>query len=121
MINHKSSLEILYRIDNWINEASGWIIELIESQYINISTYRPLSGSSYVNLPVELRKPKKGLISIKNKDQKCFLWCHVRHNNPVKIYPERITEEHLCFTKKRIKTKKTFVRVVYSVLVVKMC
>ena len=121
VINHKSSLEILYRIDNWINEVSGWIIELIESQYINISTYRPLSGSSYVNLPVELRTSKKRLINIKNKDQKCFLWCHVRHNNPVKIYPERITEEDLCFTKKRIKTKKTFVRVVYSVLVVKMC
>ena len=34
--------EILYRIDNWINEGSGWIVELIESQYINISTYRPL-------------------------------------------------------------------------------
>ena len=27
----------------------------------------------------------------------------------------------LCFTKQRIKTKNTFVRVVYSVLVVKMC
>ena len=28
--------------DNWINEGSGWIVELIESQYINISTYRSL-------------------------------------------------------------------------------
>ena len=71
MINHKFSLqngfqEILYRIDNWINEGSGWIVELIESQYINISTYRPLSGSSYVKLPVELRSPITGLISIKS-------------------------------------------------------
>ena len=33
--------EILYMIDVWINNWSGWIIELIESQYINISTYRP--------------------------------------------------------------------------------
>ena len=33
--------EILYRIDCWINEGSGWIIESIESQYINITTYRP--------------------------------------------------------------------------------
>ena len=40
----------LYMIDVWINNGSGWIIELIESQYINISTYRPLSGSSYMNL-----------------------------------------------------------------------
>ena len=56
VINHKFCLEndfqeILYRVDNWINEGSGWIVELIESQYI-ISTYRPLSGSSYVKLPV---------------------------------------------------------------------
>ena len=28
---------------NWINEGSGWIVELIESQCINISTYRPLA------------------------------------------------------------------------------
>ena len=59
-------------IDVWINEGSGWIVESIESQYINISTYRPLSRSSYMNLPFELRSPKKGLINIKNKDQKCF-------------------------------------------------
>ena len=98
VINHRFRLEnsfqeILYMIDVWINNGSGWIIELIESQYINISTYRPLSGSSYVKLPAELRSSKKGLINIKNNDQKCFLWCHVRHINPVKIHPERITWE----------------------------
>ena len=64
MINHKFSLEnafqeILYRIDNWINEGSGWIVELTESQYIHISTYRTLSGSSYVKLSAELKSPKK--------------------------------------------------------------
>ena len=78
VMNHKFSLEnifreILYRIDNWINEGSSWIVELIESQYINISTYRALSGSSYVKLSAKLRSPKKGLINIKNNDQKCFL------------------------------------------------
>ena len=93
--NHRFQLEssfqeILYMIDNWINEGSGWIIELIESQYINISTYRPLSGTSYIDLPVELRSPKKGLINIKNKDEKCFLWCHVRHINLLNKHPERI-------------------------------
>ena len=63
--NHKFKLEksfeeILYMIDIWINNGSGWIIELIESQYINISTYSPLSGSSYMDLPVEWENPKKG-------------------------------------------------------------
>ena len=95
MINHRFKLEnsfqeTLYLIDNWINEGSGWIVESIESQYINISTYRPLSGSSYMDLPVELKSPRKGLINIKNKDQKCFLWCHVRHINPSKEHSERI-------------------------------
>ena len=85
------------RIDNWINEGPGWIVELIESQYSNISTYEPLSGSSYIKLPAELKKSKKKkkkkeLINIKNNDQKCFLWCHVRHINPGRTHPERITQ-----------------------------
>ena len=87
VINHRLRFEndfeeILHLIDNSINELSDWIAESIESQYINISTYRPLSGSSYMNLPDELRNLKKGLINIKNKDQKCFLWCNVRHIIP---------------------------------------
>ena len=86
----KSFEEILYMIDVWINNGSGWIIELTESQYINISTYRPLLGSSYMDLPVKLRSPRKGLINIKNKDKKYFLWCHVRHINLLNKYPERI-------------------------------
>ena len=95
IINHRYKLdqsfqEILYRIDAWINRRSGWIIESIESQYINISTHRSLEGSSYIDLPIELKHPKKGLINIKNNDQKCFLWCHVRHINPLKERPERI-------------------------------
>ena len=46
-------------IDVWINTVSSWNAELMESQYINISTYRPISGSFYINFPVELRSPKK--------------------------------------------------------------
>ena len=98
MINHKFSLKnvfqkVLYRTDNWINEESGWIVEFIESQYIKVSTYRPLSESSYIKLPAEIGSSKKGLNNIKNNDQKCFLWFHVRHINPVKIDPGIITRE----------------------------
>ena len=51
MINHRFRLEktfqeILYMIDTWINNGSGWIIFF-----------------------------------------KCFLWCHVRHINPLKEHP----------------------------------
>ena len=95
MINHRFKLgesfqEILYMIDAWTNNGSAWIIESVESQYINISVCRPLVGSSYIDLPIELKHPRKGLINIKNKDQKCFLWCHVRHINPSKDHPGEI-------------------------------
>ena len=40
-----------------------------------------------------MRSSKRGLINIKNNDQKYFLCCRVRHINPVKIYPERITQK----------------------------
>ena len=67
-----ASQEILYMIDAWINEGSGWIVESIQSQYIKVSIYQRLSGSSNIKIPVELKSLKKGLINIKNKYQKCF-------------------------------------------------
>ena len=98
VINSELSLdkcfqEILYRIDNWIIEGSGWIIESIKGKYVNISMYSPLIRSSSAELPNELKNPKKGLINIKNNDKKCFLWCHVRHLNLIKKHPERIKKD----------------------------
>ena len=77
VMNHRFKLknsfqEVSYMIDVWVNEGPDWIVKSIESQYVNISTYRPLSGSSYISLPIELRNQRKGLINIKNRDQKCF-------------------------------------------------
>ena len=87
----KSFQEILFRIDNWINQ-SGWIIQSIETQYVNISNYSPLTGSICIELPDILKNLMKGLINIQSNDNKCFLWCHIRHLNPPKIHPERITK-----------------------------
>ena len=77
VINHRFRLEnslqeILYMIGVWINKEYGWNAESIDCQYINISTYTPLSGRFYMDLPVELKSPRKGLINMKSKDQKCF-------------------------------------------------
>ena len=33
--------EIIYRIDNWINEGSGWVIESINGEYVNRFIYKP--------------------------------------------------------------------------------
>ena len=60
---------------------------------MNISVYSPLIGSTYTELPNGLKNPRKGLINIKNNDNKYFVWCHIRHLNFVKIHPERITKD----------------------------
>ena len=85
--------EIIYRLENWFSNGSGWIVEEIISQYLNLSSYLPLSGSTYIKLPKELNHPMKGLINIKNDDNKCFLWSHVRHLNLNGVKLERITKK----------------------------
>ena len=89
---HDGIERILELIARWISEGSGWLFELVLSHNINIVSYFPLRGTSYIKLPVELRNPMKGLVNPKNKDNKCFLWCHNRHLNPIKGNPERITK-----------------------------
>ena len=58
-----------------------------------MANYDPLAGSSYIQLPPELNNPKKGLINIKNKDNECFIWCHIRFINPTDSHPERIKKQ----------------------------
>ena len=88
----KAAEEINNKIAVWLSEGSGWIIVEIRSHFVNIVKYLPLRGNSYVPLPEELRHHKKGLINLKNEDNKCFMWNHNRYKNPKKIHPERITQ-----------------------------
>ena len=81
------------RIDKWISEGSGWVIDRIDSHHINVTNYTPLHGSSFIELPTELRNPKKGLINMKSKDDECFRWYHIRHLNAQTEHPERIKKE----------------------------
>ena len=90
---NKSFQEILCRIDNWVNEGSDRIIGEIHNQYLNVSAYIPLIGSTYIELPNELKNSRKGLINLRNDDDKYFLWCHVRHLNLIDNNPQRITNE----------------------------
>jgi len=61
-------------------------VEKIDNIYINLVSYRPLKGSSYI----QLQNSAKGLISLKIKNNECFRWCHIRHLNPKKTNPQRI-------------------------------
>ena len=95
-----SQQQILNKIAQWISERSGWTIQSIENHYINIVNYNPLKGSSYIELPQELRNSAKGLINMKNKDNECFRWCHIRHLNPRNKDPQRIKKTDKQFIEK---------------------
>ena len=87
----RAAEDILNKIAIWISEGSGWVIENIISRFVNIVSYVPLRGFSYLPLPEELRNSRKGLINIKNNDNECLRWCHIRHLNPLKKDPQRVT------------------------------
>ena len=88
----KAAEEINNKIAFWLSEGSGWTIVEIRSHFVNIVKYLPLRGNSYIPTPEELRHHNKGLINLKNIDNKCLLWCLNRHLNPRKVHPERITK-----------------------------
>ncbi|CAB4003944.1 Gastrula zinc finger [Paramuricea clavata] len=77
----QNQLTILSRIETFQNLGSNWIILNIESHYVNIAIYKPLKGSSYMKLPEDISNSMCGLINMKNNDNLCFLWSHVRHLN----------------------------------------
>ena len=65
----------------------------MEGLYLNVSSYSPLIGSTYIELPDELKNSRRGLINIQNDDNKCFLWCHIRHLNLIDKNPQRTTKK----------------------------
>ena len=84
-----SKHEILNITAQWISEGSGWTIESVDNHYLNIVQYEPIKGSSYIELPEELKHHLKGLINLKNKDNECFRWCHIRYLNHQDKNPQR--------------------------------
>ena len=69
-------------ITGLIKDLVGLLNQLSLSTLI-LELVDPLIRNYYIKFPVELRNPKKGLISIKKNDQN-FLQCHIRHLNPFK-------------------------------------
>ena len=78
-------------IEVWIiSEGSGWTIDRVDNNYINVVNCKPIYGSSYIELLTELRNSAKGLVNMKNEDDECFRWCQIRHLNPQSKDPQRI-------------------------------
>ncbi|KAL9988273.1 hypothetical protein ACROYT_G002704 [Oculina patagonica] len=95
-----SKQKILNFVAQWISEGSGWTIQSVDSHHLNVVKYEPIKGSSYIQLPYELRNSSKGLINMKNEDNECFRWCHIRCLNPQDKYPQRIKKSDKAYIEK---------------------
>ena len=72
-------------------DLAGMLNQLrLNNYYFNLQT---VIRKFLMDLPVELRNPRNGLINIKNKNKKGFLRCQVRHINPSKERKERIARK----------------------------
>ena len=69
------------KIQNYAEDGSAWQFKEVEQLEIHTTEHNPTKGSSYIDLPKWI-KDKKAIINIKNKDNKCFLWCILRYLHP---------------------------------------
>jgi len=72
------------------SRGSGWTFKSIVKMGIHIDKYKPLKGSSYIDLP-RVIKDKKAIINPKNKDNECFRWAVLMALYPSKIHANRIS------------------------------
>ncbi|CAH3166485.1 unnamed protein product [Porites lobata] len=87
----KCMTKILDDIEKFTQNGSGWYFKEVLKLEVNTIKFNPTKGSSYIDLPSWI-KNKKAIVNIKNKDDKCFLWCILRYLHPRDRDEERIND-----------------------------
>ena len=87
----KSKESVLEKVSSYLNNGSGWYFKEIIKLEIHINEYQPMRGSSYIPLPDWIMR-KKAIVSIQNKDDKCFIWSVLRYLYPVENHANRFVD-----------------------------
>ena len=82
---------ILEKISIYQQNGSGWYFKEVLHLEIHTVVYKPMRGSSYIPLPDWIMR-KKSIVNIRNTDEKCFLWCVLRHIHPREKNDIRLTD-----------------------------
>ena len=83
--------KILGGIEEYNTNGSGWYFKEVVGLEVITTKFNPTKGSSYIVLP-DWIKNKKAIVNIKNKDDKCFLWCILRYPHPKEDNDEKIKD-----------------------------
>ena len=87
----KSEESIFEKISSYLNNGSGWYFKEIVKLEIHINEYQPMRGSSYIPLPDWIMR-KKAIVSIRNEDNKCFIWSVLRYLHPKEKHDNRLSD-----------------------------
>ena len=82
----KAESAIEANIDEWTREGFDWVVDCVETMYVNIAKYQPLKGSSYIQVPDHL-KGKQAIINVKNQDDECLKWALLSAIHPIGSNP----------------------------------
>ena len=77
-------------LEKWTQRGSGWVVDRVQTLWLDIARYQPLRGGSYIPLPAAVRS-KKAVINVKNRDDHCLRWAlrAALANPPPPHHPER--------------------------------
>ena len=82
---------VINHIELYTAKGSAWFFKEVDKLEIHTVEYNPTKGSSYIDLPKWI-KDKGAIINLKNKDDRCFLWCILRYLHPRDRDKERIKD-----------------------------
>ena len=83
---------ILEKIPTFLATKSDVRFHSVIKFELHTARYKPLRGETWIPLPKELAD-KKAIINMKNKDNKCFLWCVLRALNSDEKNPQRLDKK----------------------------
>ena len=86
----KEFSELIARIENFVQNGSGWILNTLKTLWLDVAKYEPIKGSSYLPLPDSL-KNKRAVINVKNDDDHCLRYTLRAALFPTNNHPERLS------------------------------
>ena len=78
-------------LEKWTQRGSGWVVDRVETLWLDIAWYQPLRGGSYIPL-LKAAQSKKAVVNVKNKDDHCLRWTLRAALLPVAKDPQRPTK-----------------------------
>lgn len=83
--------DVVRSFDDLTDEGSKVLFDRVDKIQLHVAKYSPFRGSSFRPVPEWLKRSSKGLVNIKNDDNKCFLYSCLAGLRLPAAHPERVS------------------------------